>query len=49
MTDCIIKIKQSDGVRGIYKGFGLSVATIIVYREVYFGFFESGRVLLFPD
>ena len=34
---------------GLYRGFGISVIGIIVYRAAYFGMFDTGKVMLFPD
>jgi solute carrier family 25 (adenine nucleotide translocator) protein 4/5/6/31 len=41
--DCVNKIYKSDGVKGLYRGFGLSIAGIIVYRVAYFGLFDGGK------
>jgi solute carrier family 25 (adenine nucleotide translocator) protein 4/5/6/31 len=34
---------------GLYRGFGISVVGIIAYRALYFGSFDTGKVILFPD
>lgn len=47
LVDCITKIFKSDGFAGLYRGFGISCAGIIVYRGAYFGCFDTGRALLF--
>lgn len=49
LVDCLSKIFKSDGVIGLYRGFGISVAGIIAYRAAYFGSFDTGKVLLFKD
>ena len=40
---------KHDGVIGLYRGFGISVAGIIAYRASYFGMFDTGKVYLFED
>ena len=35
------KTLASDGILGLYRGFGPSVAGIAVYRGIYFGFYDS--------
>jgi solute carrier family 25 (adenine nucleotide translocator) protein 4/5/6/31 len=49
LVDCLTKILKSDGVYGLYRGFGISVVGIIAYRASYFGMFDTGKVFLFPD
>lgn len=49
LVDCIRKIFTKDGPIGLYRGFGISVIGIIAYRASYFGMFDTGKVLLFPD
>jgi solute carrier family 25 (adenine nucleotide translocator) protein 4/5/6/31 len=50
MGDCLSKIYKSDGLKGLYQGFGVSVLGIIVYRACYFGGYDTlKRVLLKPD
>jgi solute carrier family 25 (adenine nucleotide translocator) protein 4/5/6/31 len=49
LNDCISKIYKSDGPIGLYRGFGISVVGIIFYRAAYFGMFDTGKVMLFPD
>ena len=46
IVDCIAKSVQSDGIRGIYRGYGPSVAGIIVYRAGYFGLYDSMKLTL---
>jgi solute carrier family 25 (adenine nucleotide translocator) protein 4/5/6/31 len=47
LVDCITKIAKSDGVSGLYRGFGISVMGIIAYRGAYFGCFDTGKAFLF--
>lgn len=49
LVDCLSKIFKTDGFYGLYRGFGISVIGIIVYRAAYFGTFDTGKVVLFPD
>lgn len=48
LFDCIGKIFRSDGLGGLYRGFGVSVQGIIIYRAAYFGFYDTARGML-PD
>lgn len=49
LVDCLQKIMKSDGFIGLYRGFGISVVGIIVYRASYFGMFDTGKIMLFQD
>ena len=46
LLDCLKKTMKSDGVIGIYRGFGVSVQGIIIYRAAYFGFFDTAKGML---
>uniref|UniRef100_G1NZ84 ADP/ATP translocase n=1 Tax=Myotis lucifugus TaxID=59463 RepID=G1NZ84_MYOLU len=46
LGDCIMKIAKSDGIIGLYQGFGVSVQGIIVYRASYFGVYDTVKGLL---
>ncbi|KAL5276491.1 slc25a4 family protein [Megaselia abdita] len=48
LIDCLAKITKSDGIVGLYRGFGVSVQGIIIYRAAYFGFYDTARGML-PD
>lgn len=48
LGDCIKKTFKSDGIVGLYRGFGVSVQGIIIYRASYFGFFDTAKGML-PD
>jgi len=48
LGNCIAKIFKADGVVGLYRGFGVSVQGIIIYRAAYFGFFDTAKGML-PD
>ncbi|KFB38207.1 hypothetical protein ZHAS_00005520 [Anopheles sinensis] len=46
LGDCLTKIFKSDGLTGLYRGFGVSVQGIIIYRAAYFGFYDTARGML---
>ncbi|KAM7347562.1 ADP,ATP carrier protein 2-like [Cochliomyia hominivorax] len=46
LGDCIAKIFKTDGIIGLYRGFGVSVQGIIIYRATYFGFYDTCRDFL---
>jgi len=48
MLDCIKKTVKSDGIRGLYRGYGPSVAGIIVYRAGYFGLYDFSKAFVMP-
>lgn len=43
LTHCLTKIAKSDGIVGLYRGFGPSVIGIFFYRASYFGFFDTAK------
>jgi solute carrier family 25 (mitochondrial adenine nucleotide translocator), member 4/5/6/31 len=47
LIDCLAKVSKSDGVSGLYRGFGISVLGIIFYRGAYFGLFDTGNAMFF--
>ena len=49
MADVFNKIMKSDGLIGMYRGFGISVIGIFIYRALYFGMFDTGKDALFSD
>jgi len=49
LVDCLKKILAKDGPQGLYRGFGISVVGIIAYRASYFGMFDTGKAMMFPD
>lgn len=49
LVDCLGKVYKADGLSGLYQGFGISVAGIIMYRAFYFGCFDTGKKLIFGD
>jgi len=46
LFDVYRKTIASDGIAGLYRGFGVSVTGIVVYRGCYFGFFDTLKPLL---
>ncbi|XP_064620590.1 ADP,ATP carrier protein-like [Lineus longissimus] len=46
---CLTSIAKSDGVLGLYRGFGVSVQGIIIYRAAYFGGFDTAKSMLISD
>jgi len=49
LGNCISTIYRKDGFRGLYQGFNVSVAGIIVYRAAYFGGFDTAKSMLLKD
>jgi solute carrier family 25 (mitochondrial adenine nucleotide translocator), member 4/5/6/31 len=49
MGEVLTKIMKTDGITGVYRGFGISVVGIFIYRALYFGMFDTGREKLFTD
>lgn len=49
LTDCLVKIFKSDGIQGLYRGFGISVTGIFIYRAFYFGGYDAGKKLFFTQ
>uniref|UniRef100_A0A2K6M3Y0 ADP/ATP translocase n=1 Tax=Rhinopithecus bieti TaxID=61621 RepID=A0A2K6M3Y0_RHIBE len=41
LGDCLVKIYKSDGIKGLYQGFNVSVQGIIIYRAAYFGIYDT--------
>lgn len=49
LANCISTIAKKDGVIGLYRGFGVSVGGIIVYRAAFFGGFDTAKQMLLAD
>uniref|UniRef100_A0A2K6SL61 ADP/ATP translocase n=1 Tax=Saimiri boliviensis boliviensis TaxID=39432 RepID=A0A2K6SL61_SAIBB len=45
LGDCLVKIYKSDGIRGLYQGFNVSVQGVIIYRAAYFGIYDTAPVV----
>jgi len=48
LGNCLAKIFKSDGLVGLYRGFGVSVQGIIINRAAFFGCFDTAKGML-PD
>jgi len=48
LGDCLVKIFKADGAMGLYRGFGVSVQGIIIYRAAFFGLYDTAKGML-PD
>ncbi|PIO29259.1 hypothetical protein AB205_0143480, partial [Aquarana catesbeiana] len=48
LGDCLTKIFKSDGLKGLYQGFNVSVQGIIIYRAAYFGVYDTAKGMM-PD
>jgi solute carrier family 25 (mitochondrial adenine nucleotide translocator), member 4/5/6/31 len=46
MGDCLSKTYKSDGIAGLYRGFGPSVIGIFFYRAAYFGLYDTAKPLI---
>ena len=49
LLDCLKKVASKDGYFSLYRGFGVSVQGIIVYRGAYFGMYDTAKGVLFQD
>lgn len=49
LVDCLKSIALKEGPQGLYRGFGISVVGIVFYRASYFGMFDTGKAMMFPD
>jgi solute carrier family 25 (adenine nucleotide translocator) protein 4/5/6/31 len=49
LADCLSKTVKHGGIMSLYNGFGVSVQGIIVYRGAYFGFYDTGKGVIFKD
>ena len=49
LVDCLKSIATKEGPQGLYRGFGISVVGIVFYRASYFGMFDTGKAMMFPD
>ncbi|CAL4058538.1 unnamed protein product [Meganyctiphanes norvegica] len=43
LGNCLVKIFKSDGLKGLYQGFGVSVQGIIIYRAAFFGLYDTAK------
>merc|ERR1711872_491437 len=48
LGNCLVKIFKSDGLKGLYQGFGVSVQGIIIYRAAFFGLYDTAKGMIAP-
>ncbi|XP_066959340.1 ADP/ATP translocase 3 [Macrobrachium rosenbergii] len=46
LGDCLVKIAKADGPIGLYRGFGVSVQGIIIYRAAFFGLYDTAKGMM---
>lgn len=46
LTHCMTSIYKKNGIKGLYQGLGISMASIFSYRGMYFGFFDTGKKMI---
>ncbi|KAG9455196.1 hypothetical protein H6P81_008100 [Aristolochia fimbriata] len=46
LLDVYRKTISSDGIRGLYRGFGVSITGITIYRGLYFGIYDTMKPLV---
>lgn len=46
LADCLVKITKTDGIKGLYRGFGVSVQGIIIYRAAFFGLYDTAKGMI---
>ena len=49
IVDVYVKTIQTDGVRGLYRGFAVSCVCIFIYRGLYFGLYDSLKPLVLAE
>ncbi|XP_023348873.1 ADP,ATP carrier protein [Eurytemora carolleeae] len=47
LVDVFRKTIQTDGFRGLYRGFGIAAFGAFVYRGLYFGLYDTAKPILF--
>ena len=47
ISDCLKKTYMESGIRGVYRGLNAAIFGIFIYRGLFFGLYDSGK-LLFP-
>jgi len=48
LGNCLGKIFKADGLKGLYRGFGVSVQGIIIYRAAFFGLYDTAKGMIAP-
>ena len=41
--NCWRKVFSNDGPKGLYRGYGISVAGIVFYKAAYFGLYDTAK------
>jgi len=49
IIDVYVKTIRSDGIRGLYRGFGISCFGIFIYRGLYFGLYDSLKPIVLKE
>jgi solute carrier family 25 (adenine nucleotide translocator) protein 4/5/6/31 len=49
LMDCVTKVSRTTGFWSLYKGFGVSVQGIVVYRGAYFGLYDTAKSAVFVN
>jgi len=49
LFDVYRKTMQTDGIRGLYRGFVISCVGIVVYRGFYFGLYDTVKPMINPN
>eukprot|EP00920_Eleutheroschizon_duboscqi_P007171 GHVT01016495.1.p1 GENE.GHVT01016495.1~~GHVT01016495.1.p1 ORF type:complete len:316 (+),score=41.32 GHVT01016495.1:314-1261(+) len=49
LSDCLMKVGKRTGFFSLYRGFGVSMQGIIVYRGAYFGIFDTANSVIAPS
>ena len=44
ITDCLVTIYRSGGIRELYRGFTISIVGIFLYRALYFGLYDTFKM-----
>jgi len=47
--DCVSQIYRADGLVGLYRGFGISLIGIIVFRACFFGSYDTMKAMAYDD
>jgi len=48
LGQCLSSIFKSDGLIGLYRGFGVSVQGIVIYRAAFFGLYDTAKGIIAP-
>ena len=48
-ADFIRKLYKNNGFKGLYRGFGISVSSVALYRGIYFGTYDTAKGTIFNN